>query len=58
MSRDVITHDVWDNVKIEHYGDDGKYLGYSYPTKDPWQNDAMDHYTSDGTYVGRTYKND
>ena len=58
MPRSEITHDSWGDVKIEHYGKDGDYVGSSRPTTDAWGNEVLDHYDSNGTYIGRTYKDD
>ena len=58
MMRNEITRDPWNDLKIEHYGDNGLYYGYTRPTTDAWNNEVYDHYDSNGNYIGRTYKND
>ena len=58
MPTNVFTHDAWNDVKIEHYGDDGEYIGSSRPTTDRWGNEVIEHRDSNGNYIGCTYKED
>ncbi len=58
MSRDEIKHDAWGDLKIEHYGNDGTYLGSTRIEKNAWDETIYAHYDSDGTYIGSTTPDD